>query len=228
MMPPAVIHRHSAPFIVLILLAGVWADRRLFHLPTGDAAAYHARLRTIAQQLPTRIGDWDSSEVETPASAVALLRPNVLVGREFKNRATGERAMLMIVQCRDARDMRGHWPPICYPAQGWLLRESRQASIVVNGAEIPVTAYRFTIESIERYSEILVYNFFMRSGGILESGQGGVREAAQDPRAKIYGAAQVQISFVPTIPEPRREEIFRTLVAGLHPIIDGVLAGEGR
>mgnify|MGYP007071125856 CR=1 FL=1 len=30
-----------------------------------------------------------------------------------------EQVNVAVVQCRDARDMGGHYPPICYPGQGW-------------------------------------------------------------------------------------------------------------
>ena len=226
-LPPSM-RRKAAPMISLCLVAGLWTERQMFHLPAGDAEAYHARVRAIADRLPYRIGEWVGTDVEPPAGAVSLLKPNLLQGREFKNAATGERATITLIQCQDARDMSGHWPPICYRAQGWTLRNSDQRDITVERITVPVTIYRFTIESIDRYSEILVYNFFVRPDGVLENGREGVRKAARDPRMKVFGAAQVQVVFDPSMTDARRDEVFRTLVTGAYPIIEAVLQGSTR
>jgi hypothetical protein len=116
-------------------------------------------------------------------------------------------------------------PPICYRAQGWTLRETVQKDIPLEGQSFPVTVYRFTIEAIDRYSEILVYNFFVRPDGVMEYGREGVRKAAGDPRLKVFGAAQVQVVFSPSVAEDRRDEIFRTLVGGAKPILEAVRGG---
>jgi hypothetical protein len=220
------VRRYAAALVSLVLIGGVWAEHELFHLPVGNAADYHARVRALADHLPYRIGNWVGSDVTPPQSAVTLLRPNLLLGRDFKNAETGENATLMIVQCQDARDMSGHWPPVCYPAHGWTLRDTEQREILVAGLPVPVMIYRFTIESIDQYSEIVIYNFFVRPDGAVESGRDGVRRAAEDPRLKIFGAAQFQIAFGASMDSDRRDEIFGLLVAGAFPVLQAVRGGK--
>lgn len=220
--------RHWAPMLSLFLIGGIWADRQFFHLPVGDPSAYHARIRAAAATLPDRIGEWSATRIDPPAAARALLKPNILEGREYVHASTGERATFMIVQCQDARDMSGHWPPNCYPSQGWVLRDAQERVLPVLSSTIPVTVYRFTIESFNRYSEIVVYNFFVRPDAVLESGQKGVGEAAENPRMKVFGAAQVQVAFSASMTEDRRDEVFRVLVSGAYPLIEAVLEGETR
>jgi hypothetical protein len=231
-MPPrSTLQVHAAPVLSLLILAGMWAEQRAFHAPVGDPAAYHAHVRALADQLPSRIREWVGTDVPAPTAAVAMLRPNVLVGREFRNSTSGERATLLVVQCEDARDMGGHWPPACYGAQGWTLREERARTVRDEAAglgEIPLTVYRFTIESMERYDEIWIHNFFAHPKGTLERDRRGVRRAAQDRRMKGFGAAQIQVIFDTPLPEARRDEIFRTLVAGAAPLIEAVRREDAR
>ena len=217
--------RWLLPPLVSLLIAGIWAERQLWHLPVGDPGAYHANVRSVAQNLPYRIGDWVGSDVDTPPAAMSLLKPNVLLSRRFRNLATGEHATLMIVQCQDARDMGGHYPPVCYPANGWTLRETQQRDLPSEQSTLPGTVYRFTIEKIDRYSEILIYSFFVRPDGVIESGREGVREAAADPRSRIFGAGQVQVVFGASMAQTRRDEVFRTLISEAFPIVDAIRGG---
>jgi hypothetical protein len=220
--------RYLPPVIGLCLLAGIWADRRLFHLPVGDPGAYHAFVRAVADHLPYRTGAWVGTDEEMPPSAIAMLKPNLLLCRRFRNTASRETATFMIVQCRDARDMGGHYPPVCYPAHGWTLQGTQVRHLRVHGTPIPVSVYRFVRESIEDYAEIVIYNFFVRPDGSLESGRGGVREAASNPRMKPFGAGQVQLMFGPTMPAARRDEIFRLLVGNAFPVVDAIRKGPSQ
>jgi hypothetical protein len=212
----------------MLLLGGVWADQELFHRPPGDPDAYHMTIRGAAEGVPRRIGDWVGTDVDPPAAAVSLLRPNLLRGLRFENSSTKERATLMIVQCSDARDMTGHWPPNCYPAHGWTLRGTRKKVLDVHRFRVPVSVYQFTIEAIDRYEEILVYNFFARPDGVIEDGRAGVYKAAEDPRMKVFGAAQFQVVFESSMPEDRRDEVFGILIAGVLPLVEELLRGAGR
>ena len=217
----------TAPLITLVLLAGIWAERTLLHGPPDDAAAYHARVRAVAADLPYRIGEWVGSDVETPPAAIAMLKPNVLRCRRFVHQSTGEHATMMIVQCQDARDMSGHYPPICYPAHGWTLRESTRKDLVVAGIPVPTRIYRFTIESIDRFDEILVYNFFVRRDGPIESERRGVL-AVSERRMRVFGAGQVQVVFSPSMHADRRDEVFQMLVSQASTVIDAIRVGSDR
>ena len=56
---------------------------------------------------------------EVPPEAQELLRPNAIFSRRFQR--PGEIGVhVLVVHCSDARDMIGHYPPICYPSSGWV------------------------------------------------------------------------------------------------------------
>lgn len=216
---------HPAPLASLLLVTGAWLDWQILRAPAGDPDAYHAAIRSAAAALPDRIGDWVAEPVSPPPSAVVLLRPNVLVGLEFRNSVTREHVLLSLVQCRDARDMSGHWPPACYPAMGWTLREAETRVLTIAGREVPFTAYRFTIESLQRFSELVVYSLFLRPDGEIDADRTAVQGAAEHKGRRSFGAGQVQVQFDAAVPRDRRDEVFKTLVAGVWPVVESVLSG---
>jgi len=217
-----------APLLTLLLFVGIWGETRAFHAPSGDATAYHALVRASAANLPYRFGDWEGDDIPLPQAAVTLLKPNVLLGRRFENARTGEHVTLLLVQCRDARDMGGHYPPICYPAHGWALREKKQAKVHVDGRTASMMVYRFTFESPERFSEHVIYSFFILPNGRIDSGRDGVDRVAADARAKLFGAAQLQVVFDGSMSEERRNEVFGELVSLATPVIETIRAGGKR
>ena len=62
------------PAVSLCLLAGLGADRVLFHLPPGNADAFHQRVRLAVQRAPLTIDDWQGKDLPAPEAAVKLLK----------------------------------------------------------------------------------------------------------------------------------------------------------
>src|SRR5688572_28546021 len=107
----------TAPLLSVGLLAGIFAERRT-HLKPQDVEPYHARAKEAVNQVPYFIGTWTGQDVEIPVAAQKLLRPNAILNRRFADsapvgdaRVAYPAASLLIVQCRDSRDMVGHYPP---------------------------------------------------------------------------------------------------------------------
>src|SRR5688572_8404758 len=107
----------TAPLLSVGLLAGIFVERRT-HLKPQDVEPYHARAKAAVDQVPYFIGTWTGADVEIPVAAQKLLRPNAILNRRFVDSSPGDPrssypvASLLIVQCRDSRDMVGHYPPI--------------------------------------------------------------------------------------------------------------------
>ncbi len=215
------------PLLCLLLLGGLTADRRLYHMPVGDPGPYHARIRAAVQAIPANLDGWEGIDETVPPSAVELLRPNVILGRRYVNPRTGQWAKLMIVHCRDARDMGGHYPPVCYPSNGWTPDPggTRERTWTIGGLRIPGMEYAFHTGGFPRTSSIIVYNFILRPDGLIERDIRGLVEAAYDPRKKLFGAGQVQVLFEASTPEASREKIFEILIRGCLPAIREILSG---
>lgn len=219
------------PGIALVLLFAIWAHQ-------GDYAEvdafgdYHARCRTAIAALPTHVGHWMGREVPLPQPALDLLDPNALRNLRFTDyspqglRGPDRRVSLMIVQCKLARDMQGHYPPRCYPAQGarqlgaeprnWIVRD-QEGEMTIQGME-----YQFLepdrssgrdlpsgLLASEGYTlgrRRVVLSFLIVPGRGVFRDMEQLNDAAEDYQQRHRGAAQVQVVFDPSWALPDRGE----------------------
>ena len=207
---------------VLLSLMGVSATLRP---KPADAEPYHAKIRDMAKSIPLRIGDWIGSEQPVPRSAVQLLRPNVLQSIRYQNTATGRTVSLVLVQCKDARDMAGHYPPRCYPANGWTQRHRQAETWHAAGMPIPGRAYEFSYERPDGIQRITVMDFIILPSGKIVRSIKDVYDAAADYSEHFFGAAQVQLVFAGQPTKAIRQKIFAQLVAPDVPLIRAMEAG---
>jgi hypothetical protein len=227
----------AAPVISVGLLAGIFAERRT-HLKPTDVEPYHARAKAAVDQVPYFIGTWTGQDDEIPVAAQKLLRPNAILNRRFVDsappldgRSAYRFASLLIVQCRDSRDMVGHYPPICYRAHGLQVDEKScgPRDWTVNGKTIPGYEYHFTEVLGGRSSRTTVYNFLIVPGRGIVRDMKGVEQAAEDYQQRYYGAAQFQVVFQSEGSAARsrdeRDEIFATLIGPNIHLIETLTSG---
>jgi len=106
--------RNIPAFLTVALLLGLTAET-LSRPGPKDATPFHTRVREFKTHFNNPEG-WTAKvpDNELPPGAVALLKPNLDICRTYLN----PRFEFLLVQCLDARDMGGHFPPNCYPASG--------------------------------------------------------------------------------------------------------------
>lgn len=223
--------------ISLALLVGAAADM-LRRPKARDAEPFHARVVEASKHIPEQIGSWKGHKEDVPQEAVALLKPNVIMQRLYEDKETGQFFSLLLVQCKDARDMVGHNPPNCYPSQGWQQNECDNGAMWrdrtwevrdrrLRLCGIPPLEWLPTITMIGRE-----YQFSLQKGGptqrrwvehliILPDPPDGrmVRDvdeinAAERKRTRrFYGAAQIQLVFNETCAdEGARDRIFERII----------------
>lgn len=226
----------GAPLLSLGLLGGIFAERQR-HLKPQDVEPYHATAKVAVEQVPYFIGTWAGQDDEIPVAAQKLLRPNAILSRTFVDSAPGDfrnkyrSASLLIVQCRDSRDMVGHYPPICYRAHGLSIDEKScgPRDWTVNGKTIPGYEYHFTEVFQGRSSRTTVYNFLIVPGRGIVRDMKGVELAAEDYQQRYYGAAQFQVVFQSQGSADRsraeRDEIFATLIGPNIHLIETLTSG---
>jgi len=217
------------PIVTVALLgamhAGLGAD-------AGDEAVdrYHAGARAAIGQVPERIGSWVGSDVEVPQSALVLLKPNALLGRRYFNESSGRAVTLVIVQCRDTRDMSGHYPPVCYPAHGWTSSsEPEEVELAVGSERLRVTRYRYMRTEFDHTTRITIFGMFVMPGTGIVQDMPGVRRAASDYRLRRFGAAQVQVVMDGTLAESEQVEIAGEILGAVRSVfgeLAGVAGGE--
>jgi hypothetical protein len=216
--------RYLAPLATLLVLGALGWQSALRPVP-GDADPYHAAVSVKVQAIPFRIGDWVGTDTQIPREAQALLHPNALFARRYRNVRSGEVVTLVIVQCRSARDLRGHYPPTCYPANGYTQTNAWDFHHDIDGLRIDGRLYEFASSTAFTASNTLIYNFMLLPDGQVVPDMEAVGRAAADYLRHFFGAAQVQVVFASTVMAPQREAIFAEMVRAVRPVLDTILSG---
>lgn len=213
--------------ITLLLLGGVaWEVRGRDQ--SADAVAYHQRIRGVADSaIPYSAGDWLGHDVECPPAAIDMLHPNVLTSRAFANVRTGEVASLLFVQCSDARDLLGHYPPVCYVAHGMTLVSREARDWTVGGVEIHGMRYHFGNVASSSSSGTVIDNFMALPTGKFGRDMEDVSAVAKDRRLRQFGAAQVQLLTDESMTDARRDEVVRELIEPIVPLLRCISARTG-
>ena len=226
----------ASPVLCVGLLAGIALQQRTRLRADAPAVrAYHERAREEVNALAraTVMIDgvqWSGERREPQTAAVRLLRPNVILSRHYVEGVLDRAprtADLLIVQCRDSRDMTGHYPPICYKNIGFeMFKTETPDPLEVGTLKVPYTRYYFEKWSQGQPQQLCIYNFFVVPGrGVVRDIQ-GVHEAAEDYERRFFGAAQFQV-LIPVTQVPRPEErdaIFAALIRSRPQVIENLIS----
>jgi hypothetical protein len=210
------------------LLIGLSTVKAFWFKTPLQADAYHSRISAAAAAVPSHFGSWVSVDVPVPPAAMTMLRPNVAVSRRYTDLNTGQQATLLLIQCRDARDLFGHYPPVCYAAHGFHAVESVPRDWSVDGLAIHGMSYTFSSTSPEDPSSMVVYDFMILPNGTTCRDLDGVYASARDPRKRKLGAAQLQVLIDSNVSAAVRDAEFSDLIKSNRPTIDAILAGDRR
>ena len=213
------------------LLAGVGIDTYSRPRP-ADAEPYHRRAYEESQRIPLKVGDWIGSDEPLTPAAKKLLKPNVALQRRFLNQRTGQVASLLLVQCKNARDMEGHYPPVCYPGQGWNPAASRQVLVPAGDQQLHGREYRFDRVEEGRTTTTFVWNILVLPSGRFVDDMDEIGRAAGDRLRFFYGAAQVQV-VLPVMPpaaldERERQAVYGDLVGAIWPMLQVLSSGGSK
>ncbi|MEX0885580.1 MAG: exosortase-associated EpsI family protein [Phycisphaeraceae bacterium] len=212
------------PALCLVMLGAVTLET--MSRPTADdAEPYHRRVAQVIDTIPYQIGDWVGIDEPPPREAIALLRPNTIFSRRYENIDTREQVSVVLVHCRDARDLAGHYPPICYPAHGWTQVRTDPLTRQLGDQRVPMMRYEFTMDRTAGRSRMIVDNFLVLPDGRIVRDMDEVRRAAGSYTRRIYGAAQVQIVYRADGSDERREQAFDTLLGPMRDAIQTIRAG---
>ena len=136
-------------------------------------------------------------DVEVPASAVEILHPNAILSRRFRMLTGGATIHLLVVHCSDARDMQGHYPPICYPANGWLMAESdsnSEVEVTVLDDSFDLRLYNFRqMDDWGGERTIRVFNYFLLPNGETTIDLSKVNRLVERSGFSMQGVTQVQL-----------------------------------
>jgi hypothetical protein len=196
-------------------------------LPTpGDATAYHASVVQAARTIPLEVDGWTGRDQFIAQSAIELLQPNVIQSRWFTKPGEPAGVGVLVVQCRDARDLIGHWPPNCYPAAGMTQDRVEERTWTIDGKTIPGREYWFSKADRDGRREVtVVQNFLILPDGRISRDMATVIDAAGDYRIRYYGSAQVQFISDGSVPADQRGVLFERFITAYAPLINTIATG---
>lgn len=210
----------AIPFSLVLLI--VFSFLRAQEGDEAAIAQYHDQVALVVNAIPVDFNGWVGQQVPLPQSATNLLRPNALVARQYMNESENVIATLLVVHCKDTRDMAGHYPPRCYPANGWV--ESSESSIGTFDLEDrTVRVYGFTRVTGQDERAITVYSLFALPNGELTTSMRDVRKLSADYQYRKYGAAQLQVVIDGEVDIETHSWILNEMYQIAQPAVDAVL-----
>ena len=210
------------PLGASVLLIGAIAAHSASLPGPADAEPYYQRVRQAVGNLPDKIGPWRAKEAKVPRAAFELLRPNAIRMRRHTRADGGPAVSMLVVHCKDARDLLGHYPPKCYPATGWHLEKAKATQWSIGDTTIPGMAYTFTRPDKAGDHGTVVYNFLVTPDGQLVPQISDLWDPAADPRRRFYGAAQVQLLIDSNVAGQRRDGIVTRFLRANRALIQAL------
>ncbi len=198
---------------------------------TRDEAQYEEyfeRVSSAISLIPYRIGAWVGADAEAQAPAIRMLRPNKLLQRRYVSQDGSPNFSLLFVHCSDARDMQGHYPPVCYPAHGWNILRSEQTDFVLGQSRVPCKVYQLDALRQGRTLEMTILNFFAvpSQGEALAADMSAVNRASLASSQSWLGAAQVQLIVHGTVTPEEMTRLMQEVSPAIEPAIREVIHGE--
>ena len=229
----------ASPLLCLCLLGGIALQQRTRLRPDAPAVRqYHVRALQAINDMPSTIYvdgvEWNAKPRDPTAAAVKLLKPNVILSRQYVEgvydrypQRFARFADLLIVQCRDSRDMTGHYPPICYKNIGYENYQEPETPqpLRIGSLSVPYTRYYFQRWEQGQPFQICIYNFFVVPGRGVVRDIKGVHQAAEDYERRFFGAAQFQVLIPLSVVSDQkdRDRIFEALIQSRPGLIETLL-----
>jgi hypothetical protein len=216
-----------APALTVALLGGLVGFDKL-RVDPSQAEPFLRQTAAAIAALPKDYGPWHTvADIPLRDDERRLLDVNAAVHRSYVNLRTGQAAEVLLVQCRDARSMQGHFPPVCYPSNGYQLRQLggvQEWAIGHDGArKVPGIEYEIVKPDGQAF---VVRDFFVLPNGRYATDMTSVIAAAKNYQELVFGGAQVQVLFRATVPPHERDAIFSDVLAPYGDLLDTLRSAQ--
>ena len=220
----------AAPLLSLVVLAGM--SRALPNRSQFDPQAQirQAEVAAAVQEVPRLIGSWVGEDEQVSPQAQELLRPNSLLSRTYR-RPGAPRIHVLLVHCSDARDMIGHYPPVCYPSSGWIAVPPEGPdtdAISFAGGAFPVRVYRFRrLRDQGRDEQIRIFSAFVLPDGTITHLIDDVNQQSQRLAVSVQGVAQLQVVTSGRVDRAEAVEAASEVLGGMGDLFDALRIQKG-
>ncbi len=184
---------YLAPLCTLVLIGAVFGHSLTLPGPE-DAQAYHQRVSAVAEDLPLSFDGWTAEPLPMQPGSMELLKPNVALRMRVSHPDYDQPMEFLIVQCRDARDLAGHYPPNCYPqVNGYIQLDAEPRNWHAGDIDVPGTEYRFAVNDLPAAPERYVLHVMLLPDGTFARDIDAIYKAGADYLRRHHGAAQCQL-----------------------------------
>ncbi len=222
---------HTVPGLTLLLLLVLPIVVPNRTIVDAAAVAHQKAVALAVEQAPYRIGQWVGRDMAVPPAAIRLLRPNAILSRRFRRIGEDWTLDVLLVHCTDARDMRGHFPPICYPFAGWEAmppRAGRESELMVAGQPMPVRIYEFRrVEDGIREARIRICNTFILPDGTITTDIRQINRLTERLALAATGIAQLQIVSRSDVDEERIARAADEILTGMPKLLTELRLTDG-
>jgi len=218
-----------ATVAVLIVLSLALPNRAAIGALGGQRKAEIAR---ALASVPNPIGRWTGVDDQTMApEAQKLLKPT---GRPLSRRYVcpgGPWVHLVVVHCGDARDMIGHYPPICYPSNGWMetpAPANPDHVLTVLNRPFPVREYGYSSYLADgREEAIRILNAFILPDGSVTREIDDINRQSERLSVAVQGVAQVQVITSGRVAVEESLSAAQEILNGMQDLFDALQFGQG-
>ena len=219
-----------SPWLSLVVLVGMsqaLPNRVQFN---PQAQLRQAEVAAAVQAAPRLIGPWVGEDEQVSPQAQKLLRPNALLSRTYR-RPGGPRVHVLVVHCSDARDMIGHYPPVCYPSSGWIAAPTQGSDddqLAFAGRTLPVRVYRFRrLRDHGREEQIRIFSAFVLPDGTVTRRIDDINQQSQRLAVSVQGVAQLQVVTSGRIDRAEAVQAASEVLLGLGDLFDALRVPQG-
>lgn len=196
------------PVVGVILLALMAMDRKHYRTQS-DFAPFHEKAAKAISNWPKRIGCWMGGIETFTDDELRLLQPNAAFKVRYIDSEhpmdASRNVVVMLIQCAQATNMRGHYPPNCYPAQGYVeIGPAMPRTWKIDDFKIDGMEYHYERPNNPQ-SLTVTYNFMILPEEGIKRDMKAIYESADDYQKSYYGAAQVQVVFGGALAEASTE-----------------------
>ena len=200
---------------------------------TTDMVMRAGELEETMENLPFTYRSWVGQEVPVPPAARRLLSTNAIFSRAYKKVSGPDMVNIVAVFCSDARDIIGHYPPVCYPNAGWTAdeengSEKNDIELVYGDMIIPASIYEFTqFDDEGKEIGIRVIDFFILPDGTISREMAAVRKQSSRLDLSMQGTAQFQLITDRNLSEVESMELCEDILPVLDELFEALDAGKG-
>jgi hypothetical protein len=220
-----------APWASLVVLCGLstWMPSSV-HVGE-EAVLQRQRIAAAMAAVPFFVGEWVGRDEQVPPEAQKLLRPNAIFSRTYQ-KPGGPGLHLLLVHCSDARDMIGHYPPICYPSSGWVAEDvpgPAEGVLHAGEGELPVRLYGFRrMHERGRVDRIIIFSAFILPGGAVSRDIDRINRQSERLEISVQGVAQLQVIVPAALGRANAVAAANDLLGGLEELLRALQVGAAK